>query len=182
MPAGSAAPALVGQAAAARRFVLPLHTLVPGPLPLQLALPVDNGGPFKDIPPLPLIDLLATVQRVHEIACVPVQRHPPSLYAPLGSHIIQGRFPGPVAEADAAPGVANFPAIGERIDDTAELADPGRGSTGQALHQCDADEAVFCFGGKLGILQDCSLAGQIGRAGLHATLRYLRRDFLFSGA
>ena len=57
---------------------------------------------WTDIPPLPLIDLLATVQR-----------HPPSLYAPFGSHIIQGRFSGLSAEADAAPGVANFFAIGQ---------------------------------------------------------------------
>lgn len=62
---------VVGQpgsgAAAARQFVLPLHALAPGPLPLHLALPVDGGGPLKDIPPFLLVYLLAIGQGVHNI-------------------------------------------------------------------------------------------------------------------
>ena len=63
--AGSAAPALVGQAFPGLQFVLPLHALTPGPF--LLPLPVDGGGHFKDIPPLAIVNLLTISQRVHGI-------------------------------------------------------------------------------------------------------------------
>lgn len=67
VPAGSAAPALVGQAFPGLQFVLPLRPLALPPGLLLPVLPVDNGGPFKDIPPLAVVNLLTISQRVHGI-------------------------------------------------------------------------------------------------------------------
>ena len=135
---------------------------------------MDNGGPFKDVLALPLIYLLATGQRVHDISRVPVQGAPLALYAPLGSHIIQGRFPGLSAEADILSRIADFPTVRQGKDDAAVLGDFGRGAWDQTLHQSDADEPAFRPAGKLGVFQNVRLPGQICRTVFHPPKQGIR--------